>query len=374
MKFSEVIGHEEAKQRLRSMADSNRVPHALMLDGPAGVGKMRLARAFVQYLACSDRRDGDACGVCPSCRQIEAFNSPDVNYVYPILKRSSPKRTLCDDYAPEWRKFLTDHSYMSFAEWMNTLDAGNSQPSIYVDESAEILRKLSLSAYGASHKVMMIWLPEKMQPATANKLLKIIEEPSDDTLFLLVSDDPGMILPTILSRTQAIHLHPLEADDIAAALERDHHLGHEAAVAVARLADGSYIRALDNLGHSDEPMRFRQLFQEIMRAVYARNVVEMRRQSEEMAAMGRDKVRRFLTYMASMLRENFIYNLHTPELNLLTDEEEAFSRRFSPFVNSRNIGPMTDALNEASTDIMRNANSKIVCFDTLLRLMLVIRK
>lgn len=374
MKFADIIAHNEAIDRLREMADTGRVPHALMLAGPAGIGKMRLARAFVQYMACTDHRNGDSCGRCPSCRQIEAFNSPDVNYVYPILKRSNPKRSLCDDYASEWHAFLNDHSYMPMTEWMKAIDAGNSQPTIYVDESAEILRKLSLSAYGAGKKVMMIWQPEKLQPAAANKLLKIIEEPSEDTVFILVSNEPGLILPTILSRTQTIRLRPLSAAEIAGALVDTQHLDPAAATAVARLAEGSYSRALENIGHQEEPARFRELFQETMRAAYARNVVVLRQFGEEIAAMGRDGSQRFFAYMAAMLRENFIYNLHNPELNILSPEEEGFSRKFSPFVNSANVEAMTEAVSSASSDIMRNANAKIVCFDTMLTLMMQIRK
>lgn len=356
------------------MVDSDRVPHALMLSGMPGLGKMRMARAFLQYLMCTDRRDGDSCGVCPACRQVEALNYPDVHYVFPMVRRKSAGKAVCEDYAEEWKALLDRHSYMPMKEWLAAMDAGNSQPVIYAEESGEVLRKLSLSSYAGRFKATVIWQPEKMNPAAANKLLKIIEEPYPDTIFIMVSDEPDLILPTIMSRTQRIGMLPLRAEEIASALTAEYGMAPEAATAVARLADGSYLRAIENADTHDEADRFREIFQSVMRNAYSRNVAELKRLSDEIAAMGRDKSRRYLAYMDAMLRENLVYNLGNPSLNLLTPEEQAFSSRFSPFVNMANVGPMNDAVNAASADIARNANSKIVCFDLMLRILVYIRR
>ena len=362
------------KTRLRDMADSGRIPHSLMLAGIPGIGKMRLARAFAQYLACRNHVNGDSCGVCPECLQAQSLNFPDISYVYPIIKRSKPKKQISEDYIDEWRKYLTDNSYMPMTEWLDAMDAGNSQPKIYVEESAEILRRLSLSSYSARYAVTIIWQPEKLTPEASNKLLKIIEEPFADTIFLMVSNEPDAILPTIRSRTQTIYVRPLESDEIASTLQRERGADPASALNAARLAQGSYLEALTALRNDGETVAFRDLFQEMMRMCYSRNMVRLKEISEKIAAMGREGSRRFLTYVATMLRENFIYNMRQPQLNLMTADEEAFSSRFSPFVNSRNIEAMAKTVADAVADIERNANCKIVCFDMVLQITAVIRK
>ena len=173
-----------------------------------------------------------------------ALNYPDVHYVFPMVKRKSAGKVVCEDYTKEWRSFLSDHSYMPMRGWLEAMDAGNSQPYIYAEESGEVLRKLSLSSYAGRFKATVIWQPEKMNPAAANKLLKIIEEPYPDTVFIMVSDEPDLILPTIMSRTQRIGMLPLRPEEISEALVREYRLSPDAATAVARLADGSYLRAI----------------------------------------------------------------------------------------------------------------------------------
>ena len=284
------------------------------------------------------------------------------------------KKEICDDFLPEWRSFLADFPYMPYNRWMDAVNAGNSQLTIYVTESARILHHLSLSTFSARYKVCIIWLPERMNADTSNKLLKIIEEPFPDTIFLLVSNEPGKILPTIFSRTQQINFRPLPDALVSSFLETEKGLDSAGATAVARLAEGSPGRALESVDSHVEAAEFRNLFQDIMRSAYARKMTDLKKQSETVAAMGRDKAARFLSYTGAMLRENFVYNLHRPELTMLSEPEEAFSARFSPFVNSANIRQMSQAVGEAREDILRNANSKIVCFDLLLTIMMNIRK
>lgn len=373
MRFKDIIGHEEVKERLRRMADNDRIPHALLFSGKSGIGKMLIARAFVQYLACENHQNGDACGECPSCRQINALNFPDVYYVFPIVKKKTPKREISADCYQEWNQYLSDFPYMPLNRWMEALDAGNTQPKIYVTESAEILRRLSLSAYNSKYKVTIIWLPELMNTEAANKLLKIIEEPYSDSLFILVSNEPDKILPTILSRTQRISFHPLNDNQISDYLQQSKGLDNSGATAISRLAQGSLGNALENIDSHVEVSEFRDLFQNIMRAAYSRRVAELKTHAETISAMGRDKSCRFLTYMGAMLRENYIYNQHQPELNLLSEQEEAFSARFAPYVNETNIVTMIKSVDKACNDIPRNANAKIVCFDLMLKLLIYIR-
>ncbi|MDE7408128.1 MAG: AAA family ATPase, partial [Muribaculaceae bacterium] len=204
MKFNDIPGHEEVKSRLRHMVDVGRIPHALLLQGPSGIGKMAIARAFAQYVHCTDRRDGEPCGVCASCRQHQSFNHIDTHFVFPIVKRKSGSPAICDDFLPEWREYLTASPWMDYEKWIAALDKANAQPVIYVDESVSLLRKLQYTARTAAFKIVIIWLPEKMNAECANKLLKMVEEPFEDTLLVFVSNRPQEILPTIYSRLQRV--------------------------------------------------------------------------------------------------------------------------------------------------------------------------
>lgn len=372
MRFSEVIGHEEAKTRLRTAADTGRIPHAILLHGPSGIGKTRLARAFAQYINCTERREGDSCGKCPACIQTASLNNPDVHYVYPILnKRSSSP--LSSDYAEEWKEMLKQYSYMSPEQWQIMIDAGNSQPQIYVDESAEIIRISSLSTYGARYKIFIVWLPEKMNVSTANKLLKVIEEPFEDTLFIFVSNNPGAIIPTINSRLQHVELNPLPSSEII-----DFLVGkgksYEEAEALAKIARGNMNLASQLAERGNENEEFANIFIDVMRAAYSRNVTALRIYADNFAAFGREKSMRLLLYFNRMLRESFISNFKMPVLNAMTPAESTFVGKFGPFINADNIERLSAAVDDAYTDVSRNANQKIVWFDLMLIITQLIRK
>lgn len=374
MRFADIIGHADAVAALREMADSGHIPHALLLNGPAGIGKTRLARAFAQYVHCRHRRDGDSCGVCPSCRQHASLNNADMHYVYPVLKRSSPKRAVAADYADEWREYLPANTYMPPEGWNDAIDARNGQPMIYVEESAEILRRAALSPLTEDCKIFLIWQAEKMNEQAANKLLKLIEEPYADTLFILVVNDMQRILPTIFSRTRRLNLRPVGRAELAASLTRLHGLEAAQADEIARLSEGSPARAEALVGHAAEPEEFRELFQTLMRTAYAGDAARLRDLADTIAGMQREKSRRFLTYCTRMMRENFIYNAAGAGMALLTAGEEAFSRRFAPFIHAGNVEEMAAAFDRAAEDIERNANAKIVAFDMALGLMALLRR
>ncbi len=199
MKFSEIAGHNETIRALRSIVDAGKIPHAIMLSGISGIGKFRLARALAQYIHCQNHVNGDSCGVCPSCKQHQNLNNPDIHFIYPVIKRDGI--LISKDLADCWKEMMTEWSYMPPEKWNEIIQAGNSRPAIYVTESEDIIARASLSAYQENFKIFLMWLPEKMRPEAANKLLKIIEEPYDDTIFILVSNDDSKVLPTIFSRT-----------------------------------------------------------------------------------------------------------------------------------------------------------------------------
>lgn len=355
------------------MADSGRVPHALMLGGMPGIGKMRLARAFAQYLHCQARVDGDSCGRCPSCIQHQTLNNPDLHFAYPIVKIDS-KPTLCSDWAPQWREMLEQWSYMPPERWNELMNVGASQPRIFVTESEEIINRATLSAYKEKLKIFIIWLPELMQNETANKLLKIIEEPFSDTVFILVSNNDAAVLPTISSRTRRLNMLPLPEDEIASWLCEQRGLDSREALATARRAGGSISKADQIACHPDELKEFAEIFQNLMRAAYGARMLMLKKISETTAAFGRRKLIRFLEYCNSQVRENFIYNLRMPQLMQLSPSEEAFSQRFAPFIHAGNVEEMTEAFSVASRDVERNCNAKIVMFDVAMILATLIRR
>ncbi|MDE6077315.1 MAG: DNA polymerase III subunit delta [Muribaculaceae bacterium] len=364
MKFADIAGHYDTIESLRSLADSGRIPHAMLLTGISGIGKFRLARAFAQYVHCSRRSNGDSCGVCPSCLQHQRHNNPDLHFVFPVINKD--KRKVSVDYSDEWKEMLDQWSYMPPEKWNDVINAGNSQPAIFVAESEDIVAKAALSAFQENFKIFLIWLPEKMRPEAANKLLKIIEEPFEDTLFILVSNDDSKLLPTIFSRTQRFNMSPLEEDDIASYLINQRGVESSLALEAARIAEGSVARAEELILHPEELMEFASLFMEIMRMAYALKAASLKTLSEQCAAMGREKLLRFLAYCARMVRENFIYNLRIPPLSLLTSVEENFSKKFSPFIHEGNVEGLSSEISRATTDISRNANGKIVMFDLFL--------
>lgn len=364
MKFADISGHKKSIQHLVEMVDNNRLPHALLLSGPSGIGKMNIARALAQYVHCTNRSGGDSCGVCPACLQASSLSNPDIHFSYPIVKSSSLK--VSSDRLEEWKQMLEESPYMSAEAWGRIIGAGNSQPIIHVDEAAEISRQAVLSPVVSDYKIFIIWQPEKLQPSAANKLLKLLEEPYPGTLFILVSNNPGLILPTIFSRTQRLNLHPLSDSETEDWLRKRSSLPAYDLAEIARLSEGNILRAGELLSQTGERGEFSILFVRLMRSAYARNITDLKDLSESLHAFGREKGIRFLNYCASMVRENFIYNMHNPALNLMMRNEEEFSRKFSPFINERNVEKITNAINEAATDIARNANGKIVWFDFML--------
>ena len=373
MKLSDIPAHEGVKQRLRDMVDADRIPHALLLHGPSGIGKMAMARAFAQYIHCENRTDGDSCGVCPSCLQHQSFNHIDTHFVYPVVKNAKLKRAVSDDYAGEWREFLGESPWMDFDRWLELLGKDNAQPMIYVDESAELIRKLHYTARKSDYKIVLMWLPEKMNSECANKLLKLVEEPFPDTKIVMVSDRPSDILPTIFSRTQRVEMRRLADETIAGKLAADFAVDPVDAMAIAHIADGDMVAAIKALKVSKTSREFLELFMSLMRLAYQRKVSDLRDWSVKVADLGRVQSCRFLAYCQRLVRENFIHNLNTPSLNYMNRDEAEFSSRFSRFINERNVLRIVSELNRAQTDIAGNGNAKIVLFDLAIKIILLLK-
>ena len=372
MKFSDIIGNQAAKDHLRRLIDNDTMRHAWPIHGAAGTGKLALARAAAQYIHCTNRTNGEPCGVCPACKQHINFNHADTFFSFPIVKKKG--YTVSDDYITEWKSFLLNNPIESFEHWLNELKAENSQPIIYVNESENILRKMSYASYSSKYKVLIMWLPEKMKEDCANKLLKLLEEPFSDSLFILVSENPKAILPTIFSRVQRLELKKLSTPEVAAYLQSRYGLDEQNALAVAAPADGNILIAEENITLDGENKEFFQYFTSLMRLAYSRDLKSLKKWAEEVHAFKREKARRFLQYAARMIRENFIYNIHVKELNYLNSPEEQFSTRFAPFINENNVEQMINEIEKADIDIQGNANGKIVLFDFAIRITILIKR
>lgn len=372
MKFKDIIGNEEAVKRLRDMVDRDRIPHALLLMGDPGVAKLALAQAFAQYVHCENRIDGDSCGQCPSCLQHQSLNHVDTFYSYPIFKKGTT--TYCEDYLEDWKKFLNENPIENYERWLTIIKNDNGQPSILTQESDVIIRRMSLTAYSSKYKIHIMWLPEKMQPQCANALLKIIEAPYPDSLFVLVSNNYQDILPTIYSRTQRVLLKKPSTDKVAKYLVDKYGMDAQDALAYAAPADGNISLAEAGLKKNNENAAFHEKFTQLMRLAYSVDLKSLRDWSVEVNDYKREKICRFLQYASRMVRENYIYNLHTQGLNYMTREEEQFSVRFSPFINELNVEGIVDELNKAEIDIRGNANGKIVLFDLAIKMTVLIKK
>ena len=374
MYFHNVIGQDDLKARLTDTARRGIIPHARLFCGRTGSGTFPLALAYARYLNCTDRTDTDACGKCHSCRQYDALAHPDLHFVFPIVADKKRKRTVCDDYLGEWREMLTEHTYFDLDEWLDRMETAGKQALIYAEESDQMIRKTSLRIYEAQYRVLIVWMPERMHAACANKLLKLIEEPPARTVILMVSDAPDLILGTILSRTQRLDVRPIEADTLARALEQRNGLPPDAARRTAHLAHGDLLAAERSMGDDERQRLFLDFFIRIMRNAWKRDVRAMKQTADELAALSREQQRAFLAYCQHLVRENFVRRFRSDDLNYLRPDEAAFSARFSPYVNERNVFDFVAELADAERHIAQNGNAKMIFFDLTLRITVLLKK
>lgn len=378
MKFKEVIGQEEAQQRLIQMVSEGRVPHAMMLCGPSGCGKMALALAFASYLLCKNSEGtDDSCGTCQQCAMLRSWSHPDLLFTYPVIKpsgSSADHKTISDDYAREWRELLSEGPYFSMDQWLEKMKAGNQQALIYVAESEVLIRKLSMKSSQGGYKVNIIWLPERMREDCANKMLKIIEEPPQQTVFLMVCEEPERLLETIRSRVQRIDIKRIETQAIEKALVERRAIDEVMAHQIARASNGDWLKALEELDASNENHQFLDLFILLMRQAYMRNVKDLKAWSENVAALGRERQKRMLLYFQHLVRENFMYNFGNPELVYMTTAESNFAKNFARFINEANVIEINDIFATALRDIGQNGNPKMVFYDVALKMIVAIMR
>ena len=299
---------------------------------------------------------------------------PDQHFVFPIYKEKSADTTTCENFLPQWRNRLLQSPYFSYDQWNEDLKSDNKQSMIYASESEAIIRKFNTKPYEADCKVMIIWLPEKMNEVCANKLLKILEEPPEKSYFILVSESPETLLSTIISRTQRIFVPPLDETDMREALSRRFGLSGTSLEDVAHVAKGNLVAAERIVETADDAKEYFDLFVSLMRISYMGDARKMKTWMESANALGRKRQLSFLAYVQNMVRENFIYNIHNKDISYMTTEEATFAQKFAPYVNELNIAQFLSELDLAQQHIGQNVQAKIVFFDLAMKVAVLLRR
>ena len=300
---------------------------------------------------------------------------PDLHFTYPTIKlpsMSAEHKPVSDDFATQWHELLMAGPYFTMTDWLEQMGGENQQAIITAGESDALLRKLSLKSSQGGYKVSIIWMPERMNIECANKILKLLEEPPSQTIFIMVCEEPEKLLETIRSRVQRIDVRRIDNDSICQALKERRGLSDDISQRISRMANGSWRQAMELLTTDTENELFLDLFQALMRLAYQRKVKELKQWSEQLASMGRERQKRFLTYFLRLVRENFMYNFQQEELCYMSQREEDFARNFARFINEANILPITELIDRNIRDIGQNANAKIVFFDMALQMIVLL--
>jgi len=375
MLFKEVIGHQEIKQKLIATVKDGRISHAQLFLGPEGSGNLAMALAYAQYISCLDRNENDSCGACTSCVKYRKLIHPDLHFVFPVnTTKEITNKPVSDDFIVEWRNIVLENPYLTLFQWYEKIGIENKQGFISVNESKEIVRKLSMKAFESEYKVMIMWMPDKLHPSAANKLLKILEEPQGNTVFLLVADNTENFLPTILSRTQIIKIPGIDEESLFNALKKKYNQSDEELRNAARLADGGYIKAIEYIERSEETKLNFNRFVQLMRLAYSRKVTGIFKWVEDISAIGREKQKNFLIYALRLIHGNYLLNMENRDMVKMSADELVFSEKFSSFINHDNVAGVTDELNKACLHIEANANARIVFMDLALKLVKQIRR
>lgn len=372
MRFQEVIGHEAIAAKLRSGVASGRVAHAQLFNGPEGSGALALALAYARYLHCTDRGEEDACGMCTSCKQYDSLQHPDVHWSFPFFKKDGSEQALSQPFQGAWRERMLQDPYFGQEEWLNAIGADRKQLFIGVQEALEINRKLGLKSFLGGWKILILWLPETMRVDTANKMLKLIEEPTDQTVMLFVSERANQLLATIRSRVQMIQVPRLTEGEAATGMHRRYGISVDQANQWLHVVEGNVAAALrlrsDDGGDDDH-----QLFVQWMRSCYAQDTVTTVSLADDFAKAGREGMKRFLRYGLHMVRQCIVGNYGAQSLVRLTEAERKFAEKFAPFIHHGNVLDLQEQIEIAHRDIAGNVNGKLVFMDLSAQVNILLR-
>lgn len=384
MLFRDIIGHIELKNRLISTVLNNRVSHAQLFLGVEGTEKLSMAIAYSQFISCENKQVfdehseiiGDSCGLCPSCVKYQKLVHPDLHFIFPVATtKKFTTKPVSEMFMSDWREALLDSNYyLSLNDWYERIGIENKQGRIGVDDANNIIKKLGFQSYESEYKVVIIWMVEKLYHAAAPKLLKILEEPPEKTLFILISENQDYILKTILSRVQLLKLEPHSDSLIRSYLENNFQLDAKKMENIVHLSDGVFSKVFKHLNTSDEEDFNFTHFREMMLFAYQNNFVKMRAKSQEISPIGREKIKRLLQYGMRVTRMCLLYDIGNQEMVRSANEELDFVSKFSRFVNENNAEAIYKILSEASLHIERNVNSKIVLLDVMLQSSLELKK
>jgi DNA polymerase-3 subunit delta' len=365
MRFAEVAGHDDLKSKLVETIRRDRVGHSQLFFGPEGNGALPLALAFAQYLLCENPMDGDSCGKCSACKQVEHFNYPDLHFVFPVArKQKGSDKPLSDDYYQDWIKIINKERYFGLYRWLEEIGVENKQAQISVHESASILSKLSLKSYSGNNKILILWMPERLNASAANKLLKLLEEPPEGSIFLLVSEDPEKLISTITSRCQKVYVPKYERRIIQHYLEQREQLDANAAGVISKIADGNLAEALRLAERAETYHNYALLFSTWVRNCYSVNMKHLVDWSEECGRFEREKLRDFLKFCSNAFRDSLRLNLlGEEEVNNVFREINFELAKFAPFIHAGNTPGILEAIDQAAYDISRNVNARLVLTD-----------
>ena len=381
MQFSEILGQEHIKSHLTKSADLGRIPHAQLFVGPEGSGTLPMAIAYAQYLICNNQNaensgSNEACNI-----KFQKTSHPDLHFIYPTVSTEDVKtKPKSIDFIVEWRQFLDQNKYGSLFDWYQILGVKNKQGEIRVDDSQEILKLLALKSYEGGYKIMIIWMADKLNIAASNKLLKLLEEPTDKTVFILISENEEDIIQAIRSRCQVLHFNGLPEKVIADSLILNENIEPKTAHKIAHQDQGNYNKALQLLQPDSESTFFEKWFVDWVRAAFrakgnAAAIQDLIQWSEQIAGLGRETQKKFLHFCIDMFRQALLLNYQTPDLVYIEPQVEKFKlENFAPFVNGNNINDIFKELSDAMYHIERNGNAKIILTDLSIKLTRLIHK
>ncbi|MCX7546583.1 DNA polymerase III subunit delta' [Xanthomarina sp. F1114] len=381
MLFSDILGQEHIKNHLIQSAENGRVPHAQLFAGPEGSGTLPMAIAYAQYLLCKNV-EGENTGGNEACNiKFKDFSHPDLHFAFPVATNDKVKKhPVSNLFLEEWRELLHEQPYGNLYDWYKKLGINNKQGQIGVDEATEVVKSLSLKAYEGGYKIMIIWMAEKMNSAAANKLLKLIEEPSNKTIFILITEDEGQIINTIRSRCQVLHFPPLAEVVIKDALIKEYNLEDTVATKIALQANGNYNKACDLVYHDSEDTPFESWFIFWIRSAFKAKgnkaaIHDLISWSEDISKTGRETQKQFLQFCIVFFRQALLLNYQADSLVYIETKTEGFKlKNFAPFVHGNNILEITQELQDAIYHIERNGNSKIILTDLSIKLTRLLHK
>lgn len=364
MFFKDIIGQDDIKRRLILSVKENRISHAQLFHGIEGTGKLSMALAYAQFISCTDKREDDSCGVCPSCLKYNKIAHPDLHFIYPIAATKNISKPISKNFIAEWRNLvIRNNGYITLQEWYDEIQLENKQGIINANDCNEVVKALALKPYESDYKVMIIYMVEKLFHSAAPKLLKILEEPPDKTLFLLIADNTDDILATILSRTQKIKFPAIEKAIMKKYLQENFSVSERDCNKIIQLSNGNIKMALQLVEKNDVEKYNFDMFSHWMRACYKAEILIIVEWVEAVSVIGREKQKEFLSYALRMIRESIVNNAGAKEISALDERELDFINKFSPFIHPKNYIQMTNELNSSVNYVERNANPKILFLD-----------